>query len=458
MKNYITDSIKNESLRTLKKLIAVPSVNTTEGDEVAFPPFGKGVDQALKETLAVCDKLGMDTFYDPEGYYGYAEYGDGEETVGVLCHLDVVPEGNREKWESDPFKGVERDGVIYGRGSQDDKGPTVAALYAFKAVMDAEETFNKKIRFIFGTDEEILWRCMNRYVEHEELPNLGFVPDGTFPLTYAEKGLLQAKIIGPGAAKLQLKCGSAPNVVPNRAEYSGAKITELSRVFDDMEIPYIQEDESITVKGKSVHASVAGEGKNAISLLAKGLVAFQPHPVISFISEKIGLESNGETLFGKVEDDVSGELTLNIGTLEINENTSEVMLDIRIPVTYDKEEIVETLKEKSSEYGLDYQEHDYLDSLHVPKDGELVQSLLSIYRDKTGDTESEPFTSGGATYARAMPNMVAFGAHFPGSESFAHQENEGIKLDEFFEAMDIYAETIYRLCCTPNQQSDGESE
>ncbi|WP_423190437.1 M20 family metallopeptidase [Alkalibacterium sp. f15] len=456
MKQFITDSIKNESLRTLKKLIAIPSVNTTNGDEVAFPPFGKGIDQALKETLAVCDKLGMDTFYDPEGYYGYAEYGDGEETVGVLCHLDVVPEGDREKWESDPFKGVERDGVLYGRGSQDDKGPTIAALYAFKAVVDAEETFNKKIRFIFGTDEEILWRCMNNYVEHEELPDLGFVPDSAFPLTYAEKGLLQAKIIGPGASKLKLQCGSAPNVVPEKAEYAGTGITELSRIFDNMDIPYNKEEKSITVKGKSVHASVAGEGKNAIALLAKGLVAFQPHPVISFISEKIGLETNGETLFGQVKDEVSGELTVNVGTLEINENTSEVMLDIRIPVTYDKEKIVSALKEKSSEYGLDYQEHDYLASLYVPKESKLVQSLLAIYRDKTGDYESEPLTSGGATYARAMPNMVAFGAHFPDSKSLAHQENEGIKLDEYYEAMDIYAETIYRLCCTEDQQSNGE--
>lgn len=452
MKQYINDAIKKDSLRALKKLISFPSVHTTQGAGAAFPPFGKDIDQALKETLAICDKMGMDTFYDPEGFYGYAEYGDGEETVGVLCHLDVVPEGDREKWESDPYKGVERDGVLYGRGSQDDKGPTIAALYAFKAVMDAGETFTKKIRFIFGTDEETLWRCMDSYTHHEELPDLGFVPDGAFPLTYAEKGLLQAKIVGPGAAKLQLQCGSAPNVVPDAAMYKGAGMVELSRVLENMTIPHSRDDESIVVHGESVHASVAYEGKNAIALLAKGLVAFQPHPIISFISEKIGVETNGETLFEQLYDDFSGELTFNIGTLVINEKTSEALLDIRIPVTYDKDDIVKTLKEKSSEYGLAYQEYDYLPPLHVAEDSELVQSLLSIYREKTGDQLNKPITSGGATYARAMPNMVAFGAHFPGSESLAHQENEGIKLDDFYRAMDIYAETIYRLCCTETQQ------
>ncbi|GEK88690.1 dipeptidase, putative [Alkalibacterium putridalgicola] len=458
MENYLTDSIKSESLQILKKLIGIPSVNTSQETEETYPPFGKEIDRALKETLAICDKLGMDTFYDPEGFYGYAEYGSGEETVGVLCHLDVVPEGDTEKWKSDPFKGVERDGVLYGRGSQDDKGPTVAALYAFKAVVDAGKTFNKKIRFIFGTDEEILWRGMDHYKEHEDFPDLGFVPDSRFPLTYAEKGLLQARVVGPGTSKLKLQCGSAPNVVPERAEYKGGHLEELSRILTDKDIPYHQSEEGIVVEGKSVHASKAGEGKNAVTRLAQGLVDLQPHPLISFLAEKIGMETNGETLFGEVKDEVSGELTLNVGTLEISENTSEAMLDIRIPVTYDKEDIVEKVKNVSSEYGLEYKEHDFLDSLYVPEDSELVQSLLAIYQEKTGDTENKPMVSGGATYARAMPNMVAFGAHFPGSISLEHQENEGINLDEFYKAMDIYAETIYRLCCTDSQQSNGKSE
>ncbi|PRY82330.1 M20 family metallopeptidase [Alkalibacterium olivapovliticus] len=446
MKEFISQSIKTESLRTLKKLIAIPSFNTTNGNERAFPPFGKGIDQALKEVLTVCDKIGMDTFYDPEGFYGFAEYGDGAETVGVLCHLDVVPEGDTKKWDSDPFEAVERDGAVYGRGTQDDKGPTVAALYGLKALIDSDETFTKKVRFIFGTDEETLWRCMKMYKEHEAVPDMGFVPDGTFPLTYAEKALLQVKLTGPGAAKMEIQCGKSPNVVPDTAEYICGNVENLSTIFDYMSIPYSIQGEKVTVHGKSVHASQAQDGKNAIALLAKGLVGFQPHPAVSFIGEKIGQETNGRTLFGEVKDEVSGELTLNVGTLEINSNYSEITLDIRIPVTQDKELIVERLIEASALYGLEYKEYDYLPSLHVPLESELIQTLLSIYRDKTGD-QSEPTTSGGATYARSMPNMVAFGAHFPGSKSLAHQENEHIDLDDFYKSMSIYAETIYRLAC-----------
>lgn len=446
MKEFITSSIKTESLRTLKKLIAIPSFNTTNGNERAFPPFGKGIDQALKETLSICSKMGMETFYDPEGFYGFAEYGDGDETVGILCHLDVVPEGNPDKWDSQPFEAVEREGAVYGRGTQDDKGPTVAALYGLKALIDADETFNKKVRFIFGTDEEILWRCMKMYKAHETLPDMGFVPDGTFPLTYAEKALLQVKLTGPGAAKMEIHCGDSPNVVPDRAEYVCDNVDELSTIFDYMSIPYSVEGGTVIVHGKSVHASQAQDGVNAIALLAKGLVGFQPHPAVSFIGEKIGQETNGRTLFGEVNDDISGELTLNVGTLEINEHYSEITLDLRIPVTQDKELIESRLIEACALYGLDYNEYDYLTSLHVPLESELVQTLLSIYRDKTGD-DCEPTTTGGATYARSMPNMVAFGAHFPGSSSLAHQENEHIELDDFYKAMSIYAEAIFRLAC-----------
>lgn len=446
MNERLTKSIKADSLRALKKLINIPSVNTSNGNERSFPPFGKGIDSALKETLNICDKLGMDTFYDPEGFYGYADYGDGEETVGILCHLDVVPEGDREKWDSEPFTATERDGAVYGRGTQDDKGPTIAALYGLKALIDAEETFNRKVRFIFGTDEETLWRCMKMYKAHETMPDLGFVPDGTFPLTYAEKALLQVTLTGPGAAKMEVHCGESPNVVPDTAEYSDGQVDQLSAVFDHMDVPYTMEDGKIIVHGKSVHASQAQDGKNAIALLAKGLVGFQPHPAVSFIGEKIGVETNGSTLFGEVKDDISGELTLNVGKLEINDNYSEIVLDIRIPVTYDKQRIETALKEATELYGLEYKEFDYLPSLHVPVESDLVQTLLDLYREKTGD-DSEPMTTGGATYARAMPNMVAFGAHFPGQDSLAHQENEYITLDDFYTAMDIYSEAIFRLAC-----------
>ncbi|MDN5373068.1 MAG: succinyl-diaminopimelate desuccinylase [Carnobacterium sp.] len=444
MDSMIKEVHKTESLLALQKLIAIPSVNTSDG--MTNPPFGKAIEDCLTEALVICEELGMTTYHDPAGFYGYADYGQGEELVGILCHLDVVPEGNLTLWKTNPFEGVVKDGVIYGRGSQDDKGPTIAALYAFKAVVDAELTFNKRIRFIFGTDEETLWRCMDQYNLNEEAPTMGFVPDGVFPLTYAEKGLLQAKLIGPGSNNLALHCGEASNVVPGKASYTGQDANEIAETLKELGIDYVLANQMITVNGKAVHASTAELGINAINKLAQGLAAHYTHPVINFLAEKVANETNGFSICGEVKDALTGELTFNVGSVHIDEASSEIVLDLRIPVKYTIEGIASLVEKTANEYKLVYEEYDAVPSLYIPKESPLVQTLMAIYRDKTGDL-SEPTTSGGATYARKMTNMVAFGAHFPYTKSLAHQENEGMKLEELYLAMDIYAETIVQLCC-----------
>lgn len=72
---------------------------------------------------------------DVDGHCGWCEYGEGEEMVAVLCHLDVVPAG--DGWHYPPYDCTWAEGRIYGRGVIDDKGPAAAALYALKAVRDS---------------------------------------------------------------------------------------------------------------------------------------------------------------------------------------------------------------------------------------------------------------------------------------------------------------------------------
>ena len=130
------------------------------------------------------------------GIMAIAEVGEGAEMLGILGHLDVVPPGKLKDWNRDPFDPIEKGDLLFGRGTQDDKGPLLASLFAVKALMDAGVKFNKRVRFIFGADEETLWRCINRYKEKEETPSMGFSPDARFPLIYAEKGLLQLNLEG----------------------------------------------------------------------------------------------------------------------------------------------------------------------------------------------------------------------------------------------------------------------
>ena len=441
MKIDITNQVKDEFLTSLKTLISYPSV-LNEGENGT--PFGQAIQDVLEKTLEICRDIGFTTYLDPKGYYGYAEIGQGAELLAVLCHLDVVPSGDEADWQIPPFEATIKDGWIFGRGVQDDKGPSMAALYAVKALLDSGVTFKKRVRFIFGTDEETLWRCMGRYNELEETATLGFAPDSSFPLTYAEKGLLQVKLHGPGSEQLELEAGEAFNVVPGKASYQGELLEPVVAGLQAASFEYEQNDQQVTVLGLPKHAKDAAEGINAIVRLATVLQPLEPHPALAFIAEAVGEDATGGRLFGDISDEPSGRLSFNIAGLTLNSERSEIRIDIRIPVLADKDQLVAKLADIAGRYQLDYEEFDYLAPLYVPKDSELVSTLMAIYQEKTGDT-SPAMSSGGATFARTMPNCVAFGALFPGVEQTEHQANERASLEDLYRAMDIYAETIFRL-------------
>ena len=426
----------------LKELVRIPSL-CAEG--AGGYPFGEAVDQALRKALQVAGELGFRTQYGDGGYYGYAETGEGKEMVGILGHLDVVPPGKLEDWERGPFDPVEKNGMIYGRGTQDDKGPIVAALFAVKALMDAGVKFNKRVRFIFGTDEETLWRCINLYKEKEELPGMGFSPDSRFPVTFAEKGLLQLHLEGSNESGLRLSGGSAFNAVPDRMFYNGERQDDLANKLDDLGFPYTRTPDSIEVHGKAAHSMVPEEGINAIARLCIALQAIGiESKAIRFVAQAVGEDPNATGIFGKCADEPSGKLKFNVGKINLDE-VEQLSIDTRIPVTVTKEEIVSKLSAVAVRYGLEYKEFDWLAPLYLPLDHFMVKTLMKVYWQYSGDSVSEPKSSGGATYARAMPNCVAFGALTHDDLLTEHQPNERTVLTNLFKAMEIYAHAIYEL-------------
>ncbi|WP_369351142.1 M20 family metallopeptidase [Streptococcus hillyeri] len=443
MRVFIQESHKEQVISAIQRLVAFPSV-CNEGENGT--PFGQSISDVLTDTLTLCSELGFKTYRDPDGYYGYAEVGEGSDLLAILCHLDVVPAGDLSKWDSHPFEAVIRDGNLYGRGVQDDKGPSMAALFAVKALMDCGEKLTKRIRFIFGTDEETLWRCLRYYTEKEEVATMGFAPDSTFPVTYAEKGLLQARLLGPGSELLALEAGDAYNVVPAKATYQGPLSKALAQQLRSLDFAFEEKADAITVLGLAKHTKEAPSGINAIVRLAKGLHVLVEHPALAFIFKGVGEDATGEKLLGKIWDQESGNLSFNIAGVTITEDSSEIRLDLRIPVLADVKKVMSDLNDAAQQYGLTYVEHDYLPPLYVPKDSDLVTTLMSVYQDKTGDMTPAK-SSGGATFARTMPNCVAYGACFPDSDKTEHQENEYLALSDIYKAMDIYAEAVYRLAC-----------
>ena len=442
MDKIITEDEQKAAVKTLERLISVPSYNQP-AEEGA--PFGKGIRNALDEMMKICDELSFKTYEDPDGYYGYAEVGSGDKIFGVICHLDTVPAGDLGKWKHNPFKGTVINDAVYGRGSQDDKGPGIAALYAVKALMDQGYHFNQRIRFIYGTDEEILWRGIAEYNKKEAPIDSGISPDAEFPLIYAEKGLQQSYLVGPGTDQLKLNLKNAFNAVPDSAVYDGPKQDEVKVALDKHGFEYTSDDNSITVIGKSVHAMMAPEGTNAVLRLAIALDDVFDFKPLDFIGKLFKEGATGSNVLGDVRDE-SGQLTFNISSLEINENETRMQIDLRIPVTVDRDNLLAKLSKQVAAYDLKYVHFDYLAPLYVPKDSKLVRTLMKVYKEQTGDVDAEPQISGGATFARTMNNCVAFGGMLPTTPDYMHQANEQWPLSDMYKAMEIYAQAIKKLC------------
>lgn len=423
---------KAEMIAAISRLVEIPSV-FAESSEY---PFGAAVDHCLDVALAMMAGLGFRTFKAPDGMYGYAEIGEGE-LFGVLCHLDVVQARREDGWEHDPFRPMVQGDWLCGCGTQDDKGPSVAAIYALKSLLDEGHKLNKRVRFIFGIDEETMWDSIHAYCDREERPVSGFVPDSTFPLTYAEKGLLQLQIRSDKGFALPCRGGDSMNAVSAHAECPHDPAVE--RALRELEFAFHMDGDTVCVEGLTAHAKNPWKGVNANLHLLRALrQAGYEHDAITFACDMLDEKFRFEGFSQEDLSDFSGPVTANLGKFSLDEQGAVLGIDLRLPVTCEKETILALVREKAAACHMTVEEFDWLRPIHVPLDSPLVSKLLQAYREVTGDAKTEPYISAGATFARAFDNCVAFGANMPHSPTSEHQPNERISIIKLMQATEVY--------------------
>ena len=458
----LIDDYKDEIIKTTQEIVKIKSV---EEKPLHGMPFGEGPYKALEKTLDVAEDMGFNT-KNLEGYAGHVDFGEGEEVVGVLAHLDVVPEG--EGWTYGPYSGEIHDGKIYGRGTVDDKGPAVATLYAMKALKESGVELKRKIRLILGANEETGWGCMKYYFEHEKAPNMAFTPDAEFPVIHGEKGIiifdLVYKLNNSSDCDIilkDIKGGNAPNMVPDSAE---AKLQVKDyNLFEEGYKRYIEEksypitinkignEVTVVAKGISAHGSTPEKGENAITYLMDylGYIFNGECSVCRFIdlyNQRIAFKHHGEGIGCGFEDDISGKLNFNVGMIKLEEGKIVLTINIRYPIKTTSEEVYDGIRNNLKDTNIELVEGvKNTKPLYIPKDDFLVEKLMNVYREFTGDTKSQPITIGGGTYARAMENAVAFGPMFPGQVEVAHQKDEYISIDHLMNITKIYAMALYEL-------------
>lgn len=458
------DTMHDDLISTIRELVAVKSVGGEPAEENA--PFGPGPKAALDKFIEIADRMGFSTgVFDNQ--VGWAEYGRlDDEMVGILAHVDVVPEG--EGWSCDPFEGKIEEGFLYGRGVADDKGPAVCSLFALKALRDCGVELKRRVRVIVGTNEEMGSRAIKNYVEAgQELPVAGFTPDGSYPLINGEKGsitaMLRASFAPTGDVKIMtLDAGVAANSVPEKAiaelEVAPEKHAMVRRAVADWVAPRdasLKLEElgdnrfRLTMTGLSSHGSRPQNGSNAAAHLTRLLrllnISGPQGALLEQLDRLIGTECMGESLGLCRYDDIAGFSSLCWGIFRKEGDSALFSWNYRFPVTMDLEELETQYRAVVRREGFEVENWRVDKALYVPEDAPLVINLMEAYREETGRLDDKPFAIGGGTYAKAMPNVLAFGVCFPEENQHIHEIDERWEIDKIVLTTKIIAAAIIKL-------------
>lgn len=459
IRKYFEDH-RDEMLSDIAKLVAIDSQRTEAKDGM---PYGEGVFKALSTALSMSEKYGFYT-KNWENHVGTASlYNDDERALEIMVHLDIVPPG--EGWtKTEPFVMKEIDGRIYGRGTADDKGPAVAALYAMRAIKELEIPLSKNVRIMFGCDEECYSEDIKYYFSKTEPADMTFSPDADFPVINIEKGLyygmMKGKLKSDGKKSvISISAGEKDNVVPGKAYASikGFKPNEIESIVAEVEnitgttIELTERGEilDILVKGVPAHASTPEEGCNSDTALLEllkriNLDKSELSDAIETLSEMFPHgDTNGTAAGVYAADDESGEITVSLNIMKYDGENFEAVYDSRMPIcsTY---ESMDPIRNKAAEIGLEF-EDDFLPPHYVPSDSEFVKTLIASYEKYSGN-KGEAKAMGGATYVHGIKNAVAFGAALEGEDNKMHGADESAVIDTLLMSGMIFADAIYQLC------------
>ncbi len=422
MERIIEGSFENQ-VRDLQALIRIPSVSRGEPKEGM--PYGEHVYNALRKAQEIARDLGFEKVWDVEARCGVVEYGEGDEIVAVMAHLDVVPEGTG--WTYPPYGAEIHDGAMYGRGTADDKGAAVSALYALYALKESGAKMRRRVRILLGCDEERGSTGMERYREVEGEPDLAFTPDATYPVVNSEMNISHMYFEKKYPTAVRARVGTATNVIPGTAA---------------------SEAPALSYQGKEGHASMPDHADNALMKLLRGLAEADLPPAdketFSGLAALLCGHNHGEGL-GVDFTDASGRLTLAPTILQADETGVTIGFDCRYPASMTFRELTGPIDERMGALGFAVKERSNSLGHYIAPDTELVSTLMDVYGELSGDRDAKPLSIGGGTYAREFKNAVAVGVTRPDRPDLCHIANENILLSEMLFNTRFMAECLKRL-------------
>lgn len=439
IKEYIENNF-DEIEKNIFEVVKIPSIKSKSKTGA---PFGIEIKKALIKTLEIAKKLGFETV-NLDNYIGYAQMGEGEEYIAILGHLDVVDIGDIESWSiSAPFSPVKKDGNFYGRGILDNKAPIISSLYSVKYLFDTIPNFNKKIRVIFGTNEESGDEDIKYYLSKEKPPKFAFTPDGRFPVVFSERGIYQLLFSKNLESQniLTISGGDSLNIIPDTTMVNLKNNIDFD--ITDTKIKY--SNNKISIIGKRGHTikkelTINSNEKTIIFLENSTLKEDKVVKELAVFNKKFN------SIFAKYEKNMKnfelGKAVFSKNTLKYDSENLEITVDIRYPQNFEIENFFREIKDTLGFWKIRVLKDS--PPLYFPKNSILVKTLSKVYNKITKREEEPCFISGG-TYARLMPNTVAFGPNFKEFNGNPHSYDENIDISMLKLGIEIYSNGIYEL-------------
>lgn len=438
-------------------LILLAKTPSVVSDCEQAAPYGKNCAQALESSRILFEKSGFESKNFER--YGLVYEGSGEKSIGIFAHTDVVPAG--EGWiYTKPFEPRVLDGMVIGRGVYDNKSGVVLSLYALKMLRALNIKLKSQIVVFLGSNEEAGMDDCIHFVKEQKMPDLSFVPDGNFPVSIGEKGVMRAMLkSGKNFEDIVVfEGGEAFNTVIDKLnveiKYTNERFDEILKISEGNDAFSATKENDrikISVKGVSRHAAAPEGAVNAANLFAK---TFKNCQTLCASDRKLlcEIESFTEGYYGESmgidhRDDIFGNLTCSNGICRIEEKKAMLSIDIRFGVSLGidklKEKFFDSVESKGWSAKLTHESEGFA----IDKNNPFTNILEKVYSDFS-ENDAKAFCMYGATYARLLKNAFSVGTQadyispsfvLPKNHGNPHQRDEVICIKALIEAVKIFA-------------------
>lgn len=419
-------------VEALMELMSIPSITGNK----------EKCGEALDYMISKGESFGFSCKKNKKGTLAVIEMGEGEETLGIFTHVDVVDPCDLSKWTYDPFVPTVDSGRIFGRGAVDDKGAAIAVLFAMKDVWNIWYhrgiPFKKKIQLIVGSSAESDWSDIIEYKKTNELPDYGFAADGGFPICNIEKGSMDILISHPISDEdrsiMDISAGRAANIIPDRCTIT------------------LSNERKFAAKGRAARSTYPDRGANAMIGMAQALdsltgqdrIQISRDPIFKIINKYKKCFEDAKGLLGGMPQSTNyykseyvGENTYVPTLAYIKDGRLFIDLNVRYTCDTKEEDIVSAVENLFDDDGIIIEKIDSFPPMFESRNKPYIKAFAEAYEGVTGLKNTFSLNSG-ATYAKLFDNVVVWGPILPDHGDTGHQEDEFISVRDLTIIESVY--------------------